>query len=154
MGRPSSLTPEQEFDVYKRAKGGERYDQIGASYGIHKSSVTRLVQRLEQRAVEADPQPPATDPKTGVQVEVTDELLISQMIRDLSAIYHRSSGDVETKISIAHVIPKLATARHRIKTPPGPRPPEPKPEPNQPPGPEQPQLSAAELERKAWEGLN
>jgi hypothetical protein len=140
MPRPSRLTPEQEFDAYQRAKGGQPYAEIGALFGVHKSSITRLVQRVEARAVAADAQPPAQDPKTGVEVEVTDELLLSQVIRDLSAIYHRNVGDVETKISIAHVLPKLTTARHRIRHPspaPGPRPPAPRP--TEPERPEQPE---------------
>lgn len=140
MPKPAKLNPEQEFAAYQRAKRGDRYDLIAADYKVHKSTITRLVQRLEARAVAADIQPPAKDPQTGVEVEVTDELLLGQVIRDLTAIYHRSNGDTETKVSIAHVLPKLAAARHRIRQPvPGPKPPD-KPPPSEPPSPQPPTL--------------
>jgi len=137
MGR---LSREQEQDVCRRALAGERYDQILkdlAAQGIQysKPAITKLVQRVQRRALAA-PAERATDPATGVEVELTDELALASVIRDLSQAFHSKSSklSLDDKIAIAHVLPKLATARHRVRQPPppGPKPPE-GPQPGQPP---------------------
>jgi len=141
MGR---LSREQEQDVCRRALAGERYDQILkdlAAQGIQysKPAITKLVQRVQRRALEAPPTA-GQDPVTGVQVEITDELQLAMATRELSALFQKikrgervDAERLEQLISIAHVLPKLTTARHRVRQPPAdPKPPE-KPQPGQPP---------------------
>ena len=142
MGR---LSREQEQDVCRRALAGEGYDQILkdlAAQGIQysKPAITKLVQRVQRRALEAPPTA-GQDPVTGVEVEITDELQLATATRELSALFqkikrgeHVDAERLEQLISIAHVLPKLATARHRVRQPPppGPKPPE-GPQPGQPP---------------------
>lgn len=134
MAAKANLTAGQEREIYERATRGEKYESIGAAYGLHKSSVARVVQRAQQRALTMPPIETAADPKTGIAVEVTDDMVMGQVVRDLMTEYH-NAGSLEDKISIAHVLPKLAVARQRVRVPaPGPKP----PEPGQPPQPEQP----------------
>jgi len=163
MGR---LSREQEQDVCRRALAGERYDQILkdlAAQGIpySKPAITKLVQRVQKRALEAPPTA-ATDPVTGVEVEITDELQLATATRELSALFQRirrgesvDADRLEQLISIAHVLPKLTTARHRVRQPPPEPKPTEKPQPGQPPEPKpEHELTKEEAERRAWEGLN
>lgn len=136
------LTKEQEQDVARRALAGERYDQIIkdlAAQGIaySKPAITKLVQRVQRRALAAPLGPPAVDPKTGIEVEVTDDLAIGQVVRKLMQRFHADGCSFEDEITIAHVLPKLATARQRVRQPPTPAPKPPTP-PGQPQEPEKP----------------
>lgn len=168
MPPTSKLTLEQERAVYELSRQGLKDQEIAAQLALQGVQVTRQTvgnarRRVEQRAMAAPPIP-AQDPATGIQVDGSDEMLLAQMMRELNASFYklRAKGeridaeDLERQIAIANVVPKLATARQRVRqpTPSGPRPPGPLPTPDTPPPPEAPRLSAEELERRAWEGLN
>ncbi len=133
MGRPSKLTPQQEKEALQRLALGESGESVARSLGLHRSNVLRLQQRAQVRALAAaQPAPAAVDPKSGIEVEVTDDLAMGQVVRDLMRVYHRPGTELEDKIAIAHVLPKLATARHRVRQPPpGPKPPD-RPQPTEP----------------------
>lgn len=169
MPPSSKLTLEQERAVYELSQQGLKDQEIAAQLalqGVHvaRQTVGNVRRRVEQRAMAAPPIP-AQDPATGIQVELSDDAVLAQMMRELNASFYklRSKGEhidsdlLAQQIAIAHVIPKLATVRQRMvrqPTPPGPQPPGPQPAPEAPPSPEPPRLSAEELERRAWEGLN
>lgn len=87
--RSPKLNPEQEREVYRRAKAGVRYADIQAwlaSQGtrLAKSSISELRMRIERRALAQ--RPPALpdeyiDPRTGAYVEVSYDMELEHMLR-------------------------------------------------------------------------
>lgn len=119
MAAKANLTAEQEQDICRRAERRERYESIAASYRLNKSSIARVVQRAEARAMAA-PVPPlgvATDPQTGIEVEITDDAVMGHVMRSLMREFLRDGCPLADRIAIAHVLPKLATARQKVRTP-------------------------------------
>ena len=116
MGRPGKLTVSQEKEVLERAAAGETWASLAAAYGVSKAAITRVKQRAEIRAA-AEPPTQHTDPETGIEVDITDDCLLGQVTRTLAREFHKKGMELEDLISIAHVLPKLATARHRIRQP-------------------------------------
>jgi hypothetical protein len=147
MAPSSKLTLDQEKLVYELSQKGLKDQEIAALLADQGVLVTRQTvgnarRRVEQRAMAAPPIE-AQDPATGIQVELSDEQHLAATLRDLSALFQQirrgcksrtvAPEQLEELIAIAHVLPKIATARQRVRQPDeNPRPPkDPLPQPEQ-----------------------
>lgn len=91
--RPLKLTPEQEGEVYRRAKAGEPYAQIqawlaGQGVTLAKSSISEVIPRVEPRALAAQPEAPPDeyiDPHTGAVVAISEATILRYMQRSMVA---------------------------------------------------------------------
>lgn len=99
---------------------------------VSRATISRICQRVEARAT-AIPPTVHTDPKTGIEVEQSEDSILQDMGRDLWREYR--TADLRDKIQIAKVLPGVALARLKLREPP-PQPVKPN-EPTQP-APEQP----------------
>lgn len=112
-------TPAQEAEIIEAVKRKEPYRVIAARLGVSRACVGRVWQRTLDRAL-AEPVapcgPPAVDPHTGIEHEVTDELILGSVMRDLARGF-RLTEDLGQRLQIADRLPKLALARHRIREP-------------------------------------
>lgn len=89
---------------------------------VSRTTVSRICQRVKDRATGPRPKPepaiPPTvhqDPKTGIEVELSEDLILRDMGRDLWREYKRA--DVRDKVQIAKALPAVALARLRLREP-------------------------------------
>lgn len=100
---------------------------------VSRATISRICQRVEARAT-AIPPTVHTDPKTGIEVEQSEDSILQDMGRDLWREYR--TADLRDKIQIAKVLPGVALARLKLREPPPPKPGEPgQPQPPEPPQP-------------------
>lgn len=98
---------------------------------VSRATISRICQRVKARAT-AIPPTVHTDPKTGIEVEQSEDSILQDVGRDLWREYR--TADLRDKIQIAKVLPGVALARLKLREPP------PKPgDPGQPQPPEPPQ---------------
>lgn len=88
---------------------------------VSRTTVSRICQRVKDRAtVPKKPEPalPPTlhqDPETGIEVELTEDLILRDISRDLWREYKRA--EVRDKVQIAKALPAVALARLRLREP-------------------------------------
>jgi hypothetical protein len=100
---------------------------------VSRATISRICQRVKARAT-AIPPTVHTDPKTGIEVEQSEDSILQDMGRDLWREYR--TADLRDKIQIAKVLPGVALARLKLREPPPPKPGEPgQPQPSEPPPP-------------------
>lgn len=93
---------------------------------VSRTTVSRICQRVKDRATlprKPEPALPPTvhqDPETGIEVELTEDLILRDMSRDMWREYKRAG--LRDKVQIAKVLPALAVARLRLREPPPQRP--------------------------------
>ncbi len=124
MRRPK-LTPEQEGEVYRRAKAGARYADIQAwlaSQGtsLAKSSISELRLRVERRAlVQPPPDLPDEyiDPRTGARVEVSDDMILAYVQRSIFAEVFAHRATPAQQRSAARIVLRTMSTRRKLRTP-------------------------------------
>lgn len=82
---------------------------------VSRATISRICQRVEARAT-AIPPTVHTDPKTGIEVEQSEDSILQDMGRDLWREYR--TADLRDKIQIAKVLPGVALARLKLREPP------------------------------------
>lgn len=110
--RPSKLTPEQEGEVYRRAKAGESYASIqtwlaGQGVTLAKSSISEVIPRVERRALATKPAPlpdDYIDPQTGAWVEVSEETELRHIRHLLMAMLYDPKANPFARISAGRMI--------------------------------------------------
>lgn len=82
---------------------------------VSRATISRICQRVEARAT-AIPPTVHTDPKTGIEVEQSEDSILQDVGRDLWREYR--TADLRDKIQIAKVLPGVALARLKLREPP------------------------------------
>lgn len=82
---------------------------------VSRATISRICQRVKARAT-AIPPTVHTDPKTGIEVEQSEDSILQDVGRDLWREYR--TADVRDKIQIAKVLPGVALARLKLREPP------------------------------------
>lgn len=110
--------PCKDAEIIQAVQKREPYAEIAARFSVSKATVSRIWARFVTRAL-AQPVAPcgpsAVDPHTGVECEITDDLILGSAMRSLSRDFHRVDLDLSLKLQIANTLPRLALARHRIR---------------------------------------
>ncbi len=120
--RPSKLTPEQEGEVYRRAKAGESYASIqtwlaGQGVTLAKSSISEVIPRVERRALAAQPEAPPDeyiDPHTGAVVAISDAAILGHMQRSMVAEFLCPGHPRSSRLAAAAVVARLMLTRRRL----------------------------------------
>lgn len=132
----------QQEIAHRVLVNGEKQVAVQADFAkrgisVSAATISRICQRVEARAT-AIPPTVHTDPKTGIEVEQSEDSILQDMGRDLWREYR--TADLRDKIQIAKVLPGVALARLKLREPP-----QQPVNPNEPAQPTPEQLKPAEL---------
>ena len=120
--RSSKLTPEQEGEVYRRAKAGESYAWIqawlaGQGVRLAKSSISEVIPRVERRALAAQPEAPPDeyiDPHTGAVVAISEANILRYMQRSLVAEFLGPEHPPGSRLAVAKVVTRLMLTQRKL----------------------------------------
>ena len=120
--RPLKLTPEQEGEVYRRAKAGEPYAQIqawlaGQGLTLAKSSISEVIPRVERRALAAQPEASPDeyiDPHTGAVVAISEATILRYMQRSMVAEFLCPEHPLGSRLAVAKVVSRLMLTRRKL----------------------------------------
>lgn len=119
--------------VNRERQNAVQADLAKRGISVSAATISRICQRVEARAT-AIPPTVHTDPKTGIEVEQSEDSILQDVGRDLWREYR--TADLRDKIQIAKVLPGVAMARLKLREPPPPKPGDPgQPQPPEPPQP-------------------
>ena len=121
-GKPSGIRA-LDADIYRLYREGKRDHEIvewlrEQGYEVDRTTVLRARQRAEKEAALGVEVVPIADRETP-EVDVTDDMIIANLIRDLARGYTDAKNRCDDQIKLDHAkrIAELAVARVRIRPP-------------------------------------